>query len=509
MLGASEKIALLTRQNEILMKDNKALEKENIDLHRHVNSLQLQLESTIQSSAGEEVEKTILLTGTLTPPKGNSNPNSVDIKKDSIELQSDGLHDTTVVKSQTLAVQTTPTTAICEDGISGVDFNMKVLDVTRDCASGIYKQLAAHKDRKAKISSELQAAHVENKRLKDALRELTDKKKEFTVKLESLSSFLSAPKNDTSTQLLAVENQILIMQKRKATLVKLLGTLKEGRSSFFEADINGAMEALKEIDVKLSELCSEQQSLSKAPIHFSELTQPNEKEGVDKAAEGVQKLEATINDLSHEIKTISQQQLLADLNVRELKLKHTESKERCEALEHDLRTFQTIISQLDKGSGQVIRPEVESSTKSDSPISPMNELLSGKVKEKLSSVRGMMGRMSLSSFRIPGSSFLSSEKETSSHSASSEGVGQEEQTNVDSDRGKNLCAGLPVEKWSPGFIGSVGAWARSGKRDVTFIISVRAVDSGAVAEWTVTRSFNDFKALRQKIVCDSSGWLMY
>lgn len=534
MMGASEKIAILTRQNELLMQSNKILEKENIDLRRSLNSMQhvdnllaaahvappISEASTVVSDTPQELISAVHNSDAISASKDiaveHLPPTTSGLKKDSSAqgFENVATHPITPTNQQEVSksVDTSPLSLFPENNpakvadIADEKPKVRLLMCARECAGIIYKQLGAAKNRKSQLSSDLTSSQNDNTKLIKAIKNLTEKKAAATIKLEAIGSFLSEPKDDSSAQLLAVENQIQIMQKRKATLVKLLGTLQEDRSSFFEADINGAMEALNEIDVKLAELCAYQQKLSKAPIHFTDLTQPSEKGDVNKAVEEAQSLEASVSFISDEIKTVSQQQTLAELNVREIRLKHADAIEECNALEADLRVLQEIISRLDTTTAQ--RSSTHPFKTSTAPVASNADIITDKVKEKLSSVRGMMGRMSFGGFtsRIGNGSFLTPEKEEAVLSPSDKSeVISEHSLQVSGDLGSAEPTTTPKNKWNPDFIGSVGAWARSGKRDVVFILSVRAVESGAVAEWTVTKSFADFKALRQDLLAVSPG----
>jgi myosin-5 len=611
MLGATEKIAVLSRQNELLLQTNRQLEQENIDLRRGLNSAEQQLQANARAmhSMRENSNSSNNNSNSSNSNSSNSNSNS-DSHDNSNSNNSNSAAAATPLKAgnpqaeahtperpplapapaaapavtpaaaaASPAPVTSPISSMAQTptpmaaggagtvagagagtgtgagteagagtgagaGAGSTDFCLRVLESAREGAAALYHQLGAAKEHKAEVSAELTASHAENKRLKALLLTLGGGQATAAARLETLSTFLAEPKDDSAAQLLAVDNQIQIMQKRKAALVRLLGSLQENRSSFFEADINGAMEALSEIDSKLAELCAAQQTLSKAPIRFTELTHASEKEGVVKAVMEVDSLEASVSLLAEEIRSVTQQQTLADLGAREMKLKHAAAIEACDALEGSLRVVQDVIRQLgaDRGAGQRARgptlaagaaPPPAQSPAGSSGHSPMNELITGRVKEKLSSVRGMMGRMSIAGFSsgdfglfgspstpppAPASAPTSAGAQARSQSQrpSPSLTPAAEHSNVDSGdfttsmapsppSSSSLAGAMTKEKWNPDFIGSVGAWARSGKRDVTFIISVRAVDAGSVAEWTVTRSFNDFKALRQNIKCDNAG----
>jgi hypothetical protein len=59
--------------------------------------------------------------------------------------------------------------------------------------------------------------------------------------------------------------------------------------------------------------------------------------------------------------------------------------------------------------------------------------------------------------------------------------------------------------WSPSFIGTVTAWTRVGRRDILFIVNVRAVGNDGIMEWTLTKPYLEFKTLKSKLKGINSG----
>ena len=129
-----------------------------------------------------------------------------------------------------------------------------------------------------------------------------------------------------------------------------------------------------------------------------------------------------------------------------------------------------------------------------------------KVKSRFSSVLGTMDNFSLSNFRVNqvGGNDSPSKLKPLEDGESPGGAGGAGK----SGGGKKMSVTAPLsiqaakqqelariaQNWSPNFIGAVNTWSRQG-REIIFIISVRAVGEG-VSEWTVMKTFNEFKALK-------------
>jgi len=126
------------------------------------------------------------------------------------------------------------------------------------------------------------------------------------------------------------------------------------------------------------------------------------------------------------------------------------------------------------------------------------------VKDRFSSVLGTMDNFSMSTFRV---NQVSGESEDGAKQQSVSQTEEPSQEVGEEKSARNVSIAPPVVQvmkerinvksslaWSPNFIGAVNTWSRQG-REVIFIISVRAVGDG-VSEWTVMKTFNDFKTLR-------------
>lgn len=172
-----------------------------------------------------------------------------------------------------------------------------------------------------------------------------------------------------------------------------------------------------------------------------------------------------------------------------------------------LRQVKEIVLFLSDEGGHTLVPEVDAQWKVKD-LMQKNAALTDelqKVKSRFSSVLGTMDNFSLSNFRM--------NQVGGEESPSKQGGGGGEQESGKAAAGgggggKRMSVSAPLsvqaakqqelariaQNWSPNFIGAVNTWSRQG-RECIFIISVRAVGEG-VSEWTVMKTFNEFKALK-------------
>jgi cell division septum initiation protein DivIVA len=476
MLGASEKIALLSRQNEALVVSNRILENENNDLRKQVQSFNIEI---------AELKLWVMSGSTFAKAE-----NHISSSKQTEVVTSAGQPE--CVPSLNVS--------------NGSDYRGKILFFSREGLKELEKSMSKLKGDMDELMAESKMLHRETSFLNDEIQNLTEKKSAAIREIESVNNELSyeqsqlvlsgkadtsEPQQDTTAQLAYLKQQLQTAKKRKNTTQQLITTLLADRSMYTEEDIQGAQSMLAEINSKIDELERQCQFISTSPVKPKPQS-PVKSDRLQNTISKAHTLDTKVSQWTDEINELSSKYSANKQkeDVCNEKLRHMENELSRTVKAIDCMKQIVLYTSQQTMDGSSINNLIPNSdaqwTLKD--LSQKNAALTeelSKVRARFSSVLGVMDSFSLSNFKINSGREITSEEDKDGISTL--------HTNDTEVMEKN---------WTPNFMSSVNAWSRSANREIVYIISVRAVGSLAdwsVSEWTVMRTFNEFKALRTKL----------
>jgi hypothetical protein len=454
MLGASEKIALLGRQNEALLHSTQMLEEENAELRDELMKCRADLQA-VKAAVGNGPMRRGSGTGGLTS-LSNTPSRSRTMSKD---VTSSNMAEHFVVATAVPATATASALST-NDGISSA------------IPVDISKRLAADPN--------------------DGDLEIEDESEIST----------SSPTDDTYLH----RTHILISAREGEDRLCLLMKQREKERNVVGEKVETAQEGIDKVQEQLQQLLAEKNKAQRAQLSAG-------KDGGDGNSGGSQ-MEVILNKIRKQ-----HEELLAHkqtMNCVQLELAAFDTNSAAVATElsglrqiilymtklladgsksHATATATATVTGDDEteregGSGGVggltLVPDVDAQW-AMKDLNQQNAALADelrRVKMRFTSVLGKMEAFSMSKFRSAPTS-----EEHSTDDVDAVAVGGNSSGSVAQSRAK---------VWQSDVSGAVKDWSRQGRRDVSFIVTVRIVGAD-IRDWTLLKSFADFKTFRAKL----------
>lgn len=456
MLGASEKIALLGRQNEALLHSTHMLEEENAELREDLmkcradliemkRAVQMNSSAPMRRGSGSGV-------GNLTS-SSNTPSRSTSISKEE--------------RSMSLADRLVVATAVLSSEPNFIEGFSTVPAVTVANESNHSDPLALNQITPSVNHEETDDGHSSHIDMDDTYIHRT--------------------------------HILLSARDGEEKLCKLLKQRDKDRSSS-QQQITAAQERISTVQERIQQLLAEKNNAQRAQLTSSR----EHKEGnSDVSNLAFRTASAQVEILQGRIKKLHEE-LSAEKQLQD-KLLRLDSEFNVDnsAITAELSGLRQIILYMTKLTGGIAptnddNGDLDLVTDVDTQwavkdLNRQNAALTDelrRVKMRFTSVLGKMEAFSMSKFRSATSTVIE------------DNAGTDDVSNTASELSSStLSVVSPAgasRPWQSDVSGVVKDWSRQSRRDVSFIVSVRVVGDD-VRDWTLLKSFADFKAFRAKL----------